>query len=888
MPFSRLPNVPAAALVLACAAALSACGGGSDGGDTAPPPPPTTYSAASGVAQKGPFATGSTITLQELGLNLAATGPSHTATTDSDLGTFNPGTSFATPYIGVSASGYYHDEVTGLPSAGPLTLQSYADLTVDTTLNANLLTTLAYARINHLLNQGGMSFTDARAQAEREVLAAFGIAPAAAVAHFGALDLADAGASGAATDGDRMLAALSAAFVQGRSSTEVAALVATVQADIGAHGTLTDAAARASIAASAQALDLGRATADLNRIYAGAIAPAALAEWLDRDGDGVVGHDEFVDDGNTGSFTLPADFSTAHAGATVSASAGASLWLNGAPVAAPTTLQAGDVVAVVEAPTTPQGVFKAWLRAGSTPIARVAFVNGLASIAVTPAAGTVPAGLTQRFAATGTFGDGHTEDLSGVVSWSSDAPAIADIDAGNGNADALAAGTASIGASVGTIAGTTSLSVVSAAIQSISIAPATLVTGVGVTRPLVATGLFTDGSSADVSASVAWASLSTATATVLDGQVTGVALGATTVTATFGDASASAAVDVTTDTWTPAAAMPTSRISGATTTVLADGSVLAIGGAGDGAGGSTAVDLYDPLARAWLPAGSRAPMATARSAHSATLLADGRVLVCGGSTPSGSLAQGYANNTSVEVYDPALNTWKPAAPMMTARAHHTATLLADGRVLVTGGEDDHYRPVATAEIYDPVIDAWTPSAATMASARSTQTATLLPGGQVLVAGGYDIVLGLLTPLASGEVYDPAHDTFTPTGPGNAAHAGHTATLLGTGFVLVAGGGTGVAELYDPASGSWQATPAMASARSGQAAVLLPTAGVLLAGGTLAAPNAEHYDVAGNLWTAAASLSVNRPSPIAAPLPDGSALVCGGGAGATSTSCEIYW
>jgi hypothetical protein len=884
----RPSNVPAAALVLACAV-LTACGGGSDGGGGPPPPPPTTYSAASGVAQKGPLATGSAVTMRELGLNLAVTGPTHTATTDSDLGTFNPGTTFATPYVGVSATGFYRDEITDAPSDGPITLQSYADLGVDTTLNANLLTTLAYGRIERLVNLRGLAFADARAQAEREVLAAFGIAVTPAVAHFGALDIADAGAAGTATDGDRMLAALSAVFVQGRSSADVAALIAAVQADVAANGAITDPATRASIAASAQALDLDRAAANLSRLYAPAvIAPTALAEWLDRDGDGVVGHDEFVDAGGSGSVTLPADFAAAHAGATVTASAGADLWINGAPVAAPATLRAGDVVALVEPATPPQGVFKAWLNAGTTPIARVVFVNGLVGIAVTPAAGTVPAGLTQHFAATGTFGDGHTEDLSGAVAWSSDTPGVADIDAGSGDADALAAGSATITASVGPVSGSTSLGVIAAAIRSIAIAPGTLTTGVGVTRTLVATGTFTDGSVANVSASVTWTSLSTATATVLHGRVTGVALGSTSVTASFGDASASATVDVTTDTWTPAATMPTSRIAGASVTTLADGSVLVIGGAGDGAAGTTAVDLYDPLAGRWLAAGTRAAMTTARSAHTATLLADGRVLVAGGSSPGGSLAQGYTNNTSAEIYDPARNAWTSAAPMTVARAHHTATLLANGQVLVTGGEDDHYVPVASAELYDPVADAWTPVQSPMASPRSTQTATLLPGGQVLVAGGFDIVAGVLTPLAVAELYDPVLGAFTAAAPTSLAHAGHTATMLADGRVLVAGGGNGQAELYDPATGQWLATPGMASARTGQAAVLLPWAQVLLAGGTQAAPNAEHYDVAGGLWTAASAMSVNRPTPLAALLPDGSVLVCGGAAGAASTSCETWW
>ena len=886
----RPRNVPALALLFAATAALTACGGGSTNGDTPPAPPPKSYTAASGVAQKGPLAMGSTVTMQELGLNLAATGPSHTATTDSDLGTFTPGTSFATPYIAVSASGYYHDEILDTTSSGPVTLQSYADLSADTTLNANLLTTLAYTRINNYVNHGAMSFTDARAQAESEVLAAFGIAAHPPIAHFGALDIADAGASGAATDGDRILAALSAVFVQGRSAADASALIAAVQTDIGANGTITDAATRAAIAGSAQALDVDRATANLNRLYAATgtvIAPAGLAEWLDRDGDGVVGHDEFVDASDL-SFTLPAEFAAAHAGASVSASNGAAVWLNGVPAAVPATLHAGDVVAVVAPAGTPVGTLRSYLQIDARPIARVIFVNGLSSIAVTPAGGAVPIGLAQHFAATGTFSDGHTEDLSGAVAWSSGTPASADVDAGNGTADALAAGTTSISASVGGVSGAADLTVVAAAIRSITLAPTTLATGIGIARSLVATGTFTDGSVANVTGSVTWSSLAPATARVVRGAVTGVALGTTTIQAAAGDVTATATVDVTTDTWTAAAPMPIGRVAGATATALADGTVLVIGGAGSDGVVTAAVDLYNPAARAWMGAGARAPMSTPRASHTATLLPDGRVLVTGGSTSGGSIAQGYTNNTSAELYDPAQDTWSAAAPMLSARAHHTATLLPNGRVLVTGGEDAQYLPVATAEVYDPVANTWTATPLPMATARSTQSATLLPNGRVLIAGGYDIVQGVLTPLTAAELYDPALGTFSAAQASIAAHAGHSATLLANGQVLVAAGGTSASELYDPATGLWHATAHLVSTRSGDAAILLPTARLLAAGGTQSAPNAEVYDPLTRTWTAAASMSVNRVSPIAALLPDGSALVCGGAAGAASASCEIYW
>jgi hypothetical protein len=120
-----------------------------------------------------------------------------------------------------------------------------------------------------------------------------------------------------------------------------------------------------------------------------------------------------------------------------------------------------------------------------------------------------------------------------------------------------------------------------------------------------------------------------------------------------------------------------------------------------------------------------ASMTTARELHTATLLADGRLLVAGGFGPSNWTA-------SAEIYDPASGTWTATDSLATARCCHTATLLPDGRVLVAGGYDNG--PLATAEIYDPASGTWT-ATASMASARYYHTATLLPGGRVLVAGG---------------------------------------------------------------------------------------------------------------------------------------------------------
>src|SRR5439155_21698951 len=128
----------------------------------------------------------------------------------------------------------------------------------------------------------------------------------------------------------------------------------------------------------------------------------------------------------------------------------------------------------------------------------------------------------------------------------------------------------------------------------------------------------------------------------------------------------------------------------------------------------------------------------------------------------------------------------------------------NGMVLVAGGTGN-FSVFASAELYDPARRTWSFSGS-LNTARAGHTATLLPNGMVLVAGGYDIDLNNnQNSLASAELYDPTSGTWTATGSLNTARASHTATLLPDGMVLVAGGGRGGlpfpfagAELYDPA------------------------------------------------------------------------------------------
>jgi N-acetylneuraminic acid mutarotase len=156
------------------------------------------------------------------------------------------------------------------------------------------------------------------------------------------------------------------------------------------------------------------------------------------------------------------------------------------------------------------------------------------------------------------------------------------------------------------------------------------------------------------------------------------------------------------------------------------------------------------------------------------------------------VAGGYNGGplNSSELYDPAAGTWSPTSGSLSTggRAEHTATLLPSGKVLVAGGWDaDNLIVLNSAELYNPASGTWTPTGALLKS-RLGHTATLLPSGKVLVAAGLNGAWpSSPTWLASAELYDPAKATWSTTASLTAKRSAHTATLLNTGQVLVAGG-----------------------------------------------------------------------------------------------------
>jgi Kelch motif/Galactose oxidase, central domain len=332
-----------------------------------------------------------------------------------------------------------------------------------------------------------------------------------------------------------------------------------------------------------------------------------------------------------------------------------------------------------------------------------------------------------------------------------------------------------------------------------------------------------------------------------------------------------------------------------TATLLADGSVLVAGGFASGDGPLASATRYDPKTGVFSATGS---MANARGSHTGTLLPDGKVLIAGGG-PASWIGGFPPFLAAVELYDPKTGTFAATGPMSTRRESHTATLLPDGRVLIVGGEDSVGDAVATAELYDPKAGTFSPTGP-MATPRAFHTATLLADGRVLIAGGNAGTWSYDGPfLASAEIYNPRTGAFSPTGSMATPRAWHTATLLADGRVLVAGGENhrtdlASAEIYNPKTGKFTPTGSMAVGRVYHAAALLSDGRVLVAGGGSDysggkfLSSAEIYNPQTGTWTATGSMADQRNLLTATLLTNGQVLVAGGfGAQAPLASAELF-
>ncbi|BCB78432.1 hypothetical protein GCM10022251_29890 [Phytohabitans flavus] len=307
-----------------------------------------------------------------------------------------------------------------------------------------------------------------------------------------------------------------------------------------------------------------------------------------------------------------------------------------------------------------------------------------------------------------------------------------------------------------------------------------------------------------------------------------------------------------------------------TATLLADGRVLLAGGcANDGCGTADAA----PHTEIYLPGHGFAAgpaMRHPRDAHTATTLADGRVLFVGGFT-----GEGRPPLAEAEIFDPRTVEFGPGGSLGTGRGGHVAARLPDGRVLVAGGWVGLRAYTASVEIFDPATGAFTAGPA-MPGPRLGAAAVALPDGRVLVTGGEEAPQrGLATAL----VYLPGTGRWQPVGPMGTPRYKHALAMLPDGRVMVTGGTTddtrllASTEVFDPATNRFTPGPAMGAERYKCAGAAVATrAGLLVACGD----QVESYDGrSARFRPVPGTRQVWRSFPTATALPDGSVLVVGG-------------
>ena len=267
---------------------------------------------------------------------------------------------------------------------------------------------------------------------------------------------------------------------------------------------------------------------------------------------------------------------------------------------------------------------------------------------------------------------------------------------------------------------------------------------------------------------------------------------------------------------------------------------------------------------------------TGRAQHTATLLADGRVLIAGGIRGG----PGFTNVplASASVYDPATGTFASVASMSSARFGHSATRLADGRVLIAGGRRE-IEALASAEIFDPTTGLFQ-SAATMVEEREAQAAALLPDGRVLLAGGQNRSDGS---VASTEIYDPAADAFEAGGFLFRQASLPIMAALPSDTFLVAGGHNGGrfndAQIYDVANEVFVRTGSMIQGRVRAFSAVLSDGRIVIGGGgelNVEVPTIEIYDPETGTFSAGGTvLTPTRSQRTASVLEDDRLLIVGG-------------
>lgn len=301
--------------------------------------------------------------------------------------------------------------------------------------------------------------------------------------------------------------------------------------------------------------------------------------------------------------------------------------------------------------------------------------------------------------------------------------------------------------------------------------------------------------------------------------------------------------------WTRKADMPTARVGLAACVV--DGKIYALGGAPRNQVVVGTVEQYDPATDTWT---TKASMRTPRAFFGASVV-NGKIYVVGGWAQSGAYL------SSCEEYDPVANTWTTKAGMSTARCF-LSTVAVDGKIYVIGGgtrSDSVNLPtlaLQTVEVYDPATDTWTRKA-DMPRPGGTGSCCVTDGIIYYAGGGNTSIIGTGSdrgvPLV--DAYDPATDTWMTTAPMLTARAFFSACATNGAICAIGGCVTGAydssetssVETYDPATDTWSWMPDMQFKRKGLASAavngkIYAIGGVPNAGWDPALSIVEEYDL----------------------------------------------
>jgi len=303
------------------------------------------------------------------------------------------------------------------------------------------------------------------------------------------------------------------------------------------------------------------------------------------------------------------------------------------------------------------------------------------------------------------------------------------------------------------------------------------------------------------------------------------------------------------------------------THTLRTGKVLVAGGTDQVQVSLRTCELYDPATGEWTQS---SPMSVARERHTLNELEDGRLVIIGGNAGSTS---GNQLTGSIEIYDPASDTWSEVASLRHARQNHASVLMQDGRILVIGGYTGDV--TASCEIYDPVTntvgfsDSNHVGVASLNVPRHEPQAALLNNGEVIVIGGrgHDY-------LRSTEIYNPTTNSWREVGDMNQPRTIGSLIVFKDGTVLTTGGRKSSnliapgAEVFDLNSETWKEIEPLHQARHWQGNVLMPNNRYLITGGYYdgdlstnsvvdCTPICEWYNKDNETWYYAPQLNLQR-------------------------------